>query len=106
VFGRQVEQASGAGIAYIETTAAKGPGINGYTTWPRFGYDAPLPKAVRDALPPAFRDAKRVSDLMRTPEGRETWKAHGIELGMKFSLAAGSRNRLIWDAYRVEKERR
>lgn len=107
VFGRQVEQAARLGVARIETSAARGGYFNGYYTWPRFGYDGPLPAEVRTgidtgALTPPY-PVEKVSDLMRTEEGRAWWKENGQTVHLSFDLADGSLSRQVWDGYRAEK---
>lgn len=86
-FGRQVDQAREIGVNEIQTSAAKGKGFNGYYTWARFGYDANLEDAILiEKLPPTLQSAKRVSDLMKTPEGREWWKANGDHFDGVFTI--------------------
>ncbi|MEW4569299.1 hypothetical protein AB1L88_15650 [Tautonia sp. JC769] len=113
VFGREVEHAIRLGVARIETTAAgegrkrlAGGTWNGFYTWPRFGYDGPLTSDVKRQLPRALADAERISDLMRTPEGREWWKDWGTQSALEFDLAPGSLSRRTWDAYLAEKQQR
>ncbi|NNJ10550.1 hypothetical protein EKD04_009440 [Chloroflexales bacterium ZM16-3] len=38
------------------------------------GFDGPLPKGARQALPPELASARRVSDLMLTPAGQQFWR--------------------------------
>ena len=103
VFGRMVENAIRLGLSHIETTAGQGEFENGYYTWARFGYDAPIPKELRGLLPGSLAPAKRLSDLMATEEGTTWWKKHGITTRMVFDLAPGSLSRQIWDAYLAAK---
>lgn len=74
IFAKQVEAASSAGFGYIQTHAAGGFGqaMNGYYTWPSFGYDQALDDPASDG--PAFDkaralfpDAKSVLDIMAVP---------------------------------------
>lgn len=113
VFGRAVENAIRLGVTRIETTASgegrRRPeyvdGWNGYYTWPRFGYDGPLTSTVKARLPEALKDAERVSDLMRTDDGRAWWKDWGESAALEFDLAPGSLSRRTWDAYLAEKQK-
>ncbi len=53
VFTRQVETAHAMGVDRIQTHGVgccKDPRWNGYYTWPRFGYDAPLGGSTKSAL--------------------------------------------------------
>jgi len=102
-FAAQVEAASRLGVDRIEAYAAQSAGFNGYYTWPRLGFDAPLPPSgpggPLPGLPPGLAGARRLSDLMATPEGRAWWKAHGISLDVAFDPRPGGASRLVWDAY-------
>jgi hypothetical protein len=104
VFGRQVEQATEMGFERLVTYAARGGEYNGYYTWPRFGYDGPLPQSIKDQLPDEWRGASNVSDLMATEERRQWWKTHGISMPLEFDLREGSQSMIIWRAYLLEKE--
>ena len=103
VFGRMVEQASEWGVDYIQTTASRSEVENGYYTWARFGYDAPLSMKEKLKLPTGLSKAERVSDLMETEEGKQWWKANGSTKKMKFNLKPDSKSRKIWSAYLEEK---
>lgn len=115
VFGKQVESAVEHGFDYIRTHAAGGPGeeMNGYYTWPRFGYDQTLaslrrtnPEAAR-RVEGAFPGARSVRDVMATPEGRAWWKDNGGDLhDARFDLREGSWSRHILDKYLDEREGR
>ena len=93
VFARQVSAAISARVARIETYAARGEGMNGYYTWPRLGYDAPVPDEV--TLPAKFEGVERISQLMMTPDGRDWWKENGVSTGMTFDLNEGSLSRKV-----------
>jgi hypothetical protein len=102
IFGRQVEQASKLGVDRIQTFAA-GPagGYNGYYTWARLGYDAKIPSSVK--LPSKFKNAKNVSDLMRTKAGAKFWKEHGTSVKMTFNLKRGSTSQRALSKYLKKK---
>ena len=95
-FANQVRAAVKAGVSRISTTAGRaGAGssygsMNGYVTWPRLGYDAPLEKHQLRRLPPELKGAKTVLDLYQTPAGREWWKKHGTTTSMTFDVTPGS----------------
>jgi hypothetical protein len=83
------------GIQKIKTFAAKSAKENGYYTWARFGYDAALDDINLDLtgkLPSSLSGAKRVSDLMKTPEGRQWWKANGDEFDGVFTVTANRKS--------------
>jgi GNAT superfamily N-acetyltransferase len=106
-FGRQVEHAVRLGVDRIEADAASEYGMNGYYTWPRFGYDGEIPREIRTLIeagqvsPPG--DPRRVSDLMKTEEGRAWWKENGTSFRATFDLEDGSLSRRVWDGYLAEK---
>lgn len=116
IFARQVEVASEEGIDYIQTHAAGGPGqsMNGYYTWPRFGYDMDLddpsiPAADRPVFEKAAElfGAKTILDVMSTQEGRDWWKANGTDLyNARFDLTPGSRSMQVLSDYLAERERK
>lgn len=109
LFADQVSQAAALGFHEIRTDAAQGRGENGYYTWPRLGYDKLMEyKDWPWSKPPeSFGKISRVSDLMRTLEGRVWWKENGGTLkGMIFDLKPGSQSREVLDAYVKERASR
>lgn len=77
IFSKQVESAAENGVEYIVTHAAGGvnSSMNGYYTWPRFGYDMslddpeargskPILKKAKEVVP----GAKSILDVMDAPE--------------------------------------
>lgn len=116
VFGRQVENLKAHGFDRIEAYAQRAEpdpitpsGANGYFTWPRFGYNAPLngdhiDDAVVARARAKFPRAKTILDVMATKEGRDWWSEHGDGIhGMVFDLTDGSRSMKTLDGYRREK---
>jgi hypothetical protein len=103
IFHRQLWQARALGVKFIQTTAGRRASENGYYTWPRYGFDGPLPDAVRRRLPPPHRHARRVLDLMASAPGRAWWRRHGVTLQVAFDLADGSRSRRVFERYLREK---
>jgi GNAT superfamily N-acetyltransferase len=103
VLAKQIAHATRHGLSKIKTYAAGNfrsiDTYNGYYTWPRFGYDAPLDEWTREKLPATLADAGRLSDLMKTPEGREWWKVNGEDGDMEFDLRAGSLSRKVFAEY-------
>jgi hypothetical protein len=114
LLAQQVAHASNAGFKSISTEAAgHGPkraaeigetsDMNGYYTWARYGYDAPIsnilsPK-VQENVAKAFPKAKRISDVMATPEGRAWWKDNGSGFMGEFDLTPGSKSMKVFEAY-------
>jgi hypothetical protein len=103
VFSSEVRQLAALGVDRIDTCAGKGGIMNGYYTWARLGYDAPLDAGFQKRLPPALAGAKTVQDLMTTPEGRDHWKANGYMTPMSFDLTPGSGSLKVLDAYMAAK---
>jgi hypothetical protein len=106
-FAEQVQGCIDAGVDKITTLAGKGKlgGIpmNGYYTWARLGYDAPLYDDFKKKLPPNLKGAQTVQDLMATKEGRDHWKNKGYMTSMTFDLGPGSKSLDTLNRYRAEK---
>jgi hypothetical protein len=105
----QIREARKTGVKQITTFAAKmgadGKKFNGYYTWARYGYDADLTalpgggKAVRKEFP----NAKTVSDVMATEQGRKWWKENGSSFNGTFDLDPKSRSMKIFNGYLAAK---
>jgi hypothetical protein len=117
VFGRQVENAQKHGVSRLETHAGGPPEMNGYYTWPRFGYDQSftslesfglpwMKKAVQSARE-KFPGSKSVSDVFLHPEGPAWWKTNGSGMPHStFDLTPGSRSLKVWHSYIAERASR
>jgi len=99
IFTRQLAAAAALGVVRIETTAGRSSDENGYYTWPRFGFDGPLPPEIRQHLPPALDHAHDVLDLMQCEKGRRWWREHGVPIHLAFDLSPHSRSRIVLDYY-------
>jgi len=100
IFARQVEAAARLGFEEIEAEGFRSPLSDewvGYYVWPRLGYDAPLPRGMSGYDVPG--NARRLSQLMATPEGRAWWKEHGRTTNMRFKLEPDSKSRRVLDNY-------
>ncbi|AMV25501.1 hypothetical protein VT84_13970 [Gemmata sp. SH-PL17] len=111
IFSKQVEAAAESGIDYIATHAAgsSGGSMNGYYTWPRFGYNQGLDDstALGRKVLAKFPDAQSVLDVMTTQEGRDWWKENGSDLyKARFDLTPGSRSLAILSAYQQERAKK
>jgi hypothetical protein len=102
-FARQVENASALGFRAIETDAMRGEKWNGYATWAKFGYNAPLTSGIRAELPRGLGHARSLHELRKTEAGRAWWEKHGESTNMRFNLAPGSRSMRELAAYRARK---
>jgi len=114
ILARQISSAQEMGIKSLRTFAARGDNdhSNGYYTWPRLGYDGDVPwysvynrkggSATKDDTPESIRDAKRISDVMRTKEGRDWWKQHGVGIDLEFDLKEGSHSMNVFREYLAE----
>ena len=109
----QVATADRLGIREITTMGSRSDNENGYYTWPRLGYDGPLP---RDAQSRASTDLgmsyrpTMISDVMRQPSagprepsGAQWWKQNGDSIALRFDTRDGSLSRDILDGYMAEK---
>jgi hypothetical protein len=99
IFCRQVRSAAACGVARIEALAGRRRDENGYYTWPRYGFDCPLPATVRRWLPIGLEDARTLLELMSCEKGREWWQEHGTAVRVRFDLAEGSRSQRTLTEY-------
>ena len=103
VFSEQVEYLAKLDVHRIDTEAVRidhaNPPWIGYKVWPKLGYDAELPQVYRDDLPASLAGAGRVSDLMKSQEGRDWWAENGHSMPMRFDMRPGSLSRRVLDAY-------
>jgi len=99
VIQRQLHSARNLGVLRIVGRAGRRHGENGYYTWPRFGFDGPLPVQVRQRLPPGLRGARTVLDLIDCEAGRRWWRQNGVPLHVSFDLADGSRSWAVFERY-------
>ena len=94
IFATQVEQARALGVSKITVTAAGHYGIidewSGYYTWPRLGYDGPLPSWVIRDLPESLAHCETIGELYETEEGRQWWKINGSTIELEFDLDPNS----------------
>lgn len=91
-FKTQVEGARQLGVKRIELWAAgdyNDRSYNGYYTWARFGFDAPLTTADRILLPAELAGASTVNEIIDLG-GNGWWKRHGSARKMVFHLAENS----------------
>lgn len=103
VFSDEVRACTEAGVAEIKTVAGKDRTMNGYYTWPRLGYDAPISEWDIPRLPESLKDCKTVQDLYATEEGRAWWKKHGDTTSMSFDLRPGSKSLKVLNGYLASK---
>ncbi len=105
-FLRQVVGARAQGLAYLATWAAgdysRRNELNGYFTWARFGYDAPLVASDRARLPRAWAGVATLNELM-LHGGKDLWLRHGSERRMIFDLADDSSSLKVLSKYLAEK---
>lgn len=83
---KQIDIAKNLGIESIETYAIRSETSNGYYTWARLGFDAELTLDILGKLPTELSNAKRISDLMQTEQGRQWWFDNGVSHDMTFDL--------------------
>lgn len=116
IFTNQVRELQKNGFSYIEADLSRAEGMNGYYTWPRLGYDAPLSSALSEYgdeedfakdIRKLFPGTETILDLMSTQEGREWWKKNGVSIDKgRFDLTSGSRSLQVLEAYQKEKGRK
>jgi hypothetical protein len=96
MFSRQLAYARRLGVRTIETRAGRCGDENGYYTWPRLGFDGPLPPEIVDALPGGMKGCRYVLDLIACQRGRLWWLEHGVTIDVAFDLAHQS---LSWQSF-------
>jgi hypothetical protein len=105
VFGAQVKKLGELGFKEITTEAVRDDEMNGYYTWPRFGYDTRIAaNSHRESMNHVLTYAKehgleKISDFMRDPGHREWWMKNGESIELLFDLREGSQSRRVLDAY-------
>lgn len=107
-FPRMVAASRSLGVERIRADASRhdDQGVFGYKVWPRFGFDAPLRQADREALPPSLHGATTLLDLMQSRAGQQWWAAHGHSVDTEFDPHAGSRSMQQLRRYLAERRGR
>jgi hypothetical protein len=104
-FKTQVEGAQRLGVKRIELWAAgdhNDRSYNGYYTWARFGFDAPLSAADLIFLPDELAGASTVNEIIDLGESG-WWKQHGSARRMVFRLAENSSMMRVFRNYLSKK---
>jgi hypothetical protein len=99
IFHRQLENATTLGVDRIELIAGRCNDEHGYYTWPRFGFDGPLPSTVKENLPLGLEHVSSVLDLMECEKGRLWWRENGCTIRVTFDLTDCSRSRAVFRRY-------
>ena len=99
MFYRQARNAAARGVDWIEALAGRRRDENGYYTWPRYGFDCPLPASIRHGLPVALKNSRTLLDMMSGETGRQWWQQQGTDVRVRFDLASGSRSRRFLAEY-------
>ena len=104
LFGKQVETARKNGMKYIQCNAYRNDEnyFNGYYTWLRFGYDAPIPANIRRKMPSQFQSFEMMSDINADAAAREWFKEYGISWDATFMLNDGSTSMQQFNKYMKE----
>jgi len=93
MFCRQARNAAARGVDWIDALAGRRRDENGYYTWPRYGFDCPLPASIRRRLPAGLEHSRTLLDVMSCKKGRAWWQEHGAAVRVRFDLTPGSRSR-------------
>jgi SPP1 gp7 family putative phage head morphogenesis protein len=110
ILAAQVKAAAAKGFDRLENLASQQKGdTNGGYTWARLGYDAKLPgfregRFIDKEAQAIVPGATRISDLMKSREGREWWKDNAVSFEGTFDLKEGSLSRRVLDEYVKAKE--
>jgi hypothetical protein len=103
IFYRQLVHAHALGVTRIETHAGRSDHENGYYTWPRFGFDGPLPPSIHTVLPKRLASARSVLDLMECERGREWWRQNGTSIRLAFEVAPRGRSWKVFQRYLLQR---
>lgn len=103
VFADEVRAAANMGVSKIVTVGGRGRWMNGYSTWPKLGYDAKLPIGMRLSRELKAAKPQTIQDLLALPGGSEYWKKHGQQMEMTFDLTPGSKSLQILNKYLAAK---
>ncbi len=87
------------------TVRAGRGGWNGYYTWPRFGFNAPLGASITSRLPENLTAATCLNELFLMPGGATWWKEYGSSGEMVFNTRLGSSSLRVFTSYLKEKAR-
>lgn len=107
ILNQMVENGRKQGFKKISLVAGGKAGegkMVGYYVWARLGFDAELLPLHKEEAKKAGFDVKKVSDLMKTPEGRKYWKDNGSSLEMEFDLSDNSYSMNTLTAYTAKKD--
>jgi GNAT superfamily N-acetyltransferase len=75
-----IDKAEAAGFQRVTLKASRAADNAGYTVWPKYGFDGPLPASIRKILPEALKDAKTLGELLKLPGGRLWWSKNGVTI--------------------------
>ena len=103
---QQATEAASLGVKDIFTMAAgnSDSDMNGYYTWPRLGFDGRLQSSTLEAAHlDGFSEVSKISDLMKTADGRKWWREYGVGHRVTFDLSEGSQSRRVLDEYVKQK---
>ena len=109
---RQVEAARTMGIGKIDLFAGGFLGwenMNGYYTWPRVGFDAPIPSEKASNIPIKIKQkmkSETMLELYRTQAGRDWWLANGGGVSLSFDTDPNSKSSQTLDSYNEERRKR
>jgi len=96
MLSRQIDAARRLGVKMIKTDACRGSTMNGYITWPKLGYDGPLPPDKLRALPAALKTGMagntNIQSLLAQPGGADWWQQHGDSITLSFDPHPDSPN--------------
>ena len=117
ILTRAVPNMIRAGVKSISLTAAGGSSrgqaarantgdYTGYGVWPRNGFDVPIDRIssfdTRGKIEKRFPEAKMLTDIFATADGRDWWWKNGSSFQGTFDLSEGSRSIEILGRYALE----
>lgn len=100
-FARQVDALRRLGVRRIEAEIAGSAAspYNGYYTWARMGFNAPVTAGEQRRLPAHLSGARTLHELLTAPGGREWWRRYGT--GREAVFESGSLESPQCDTQRI-----
>ena len=110
IIAHQLEGARRLGVENIDTygigqytAPGEVPHSNGYSTWPKMGFNGNLEPKHIAALPPQFRSARTTHELFRMPGGLNAWNRYGSDIDLNFDPNPNSVHSRLFAKYLQKK---
>lgn len=99
----QILNAQKLGAKTLKLKAARSDTMNGYYTWPRLGYNGPVPDEFQKELLKRGLFASDMIDVLAQRETNFLWKELGDSVDLEFDLRIGSKSWIALETYAAMK---